>query len=142
MTIAEIIRRKGRHVVTVECDTPVSEAVSRLAVNRIGALPVLKNGKVVGIVSERDVVSCLDRDGGSVLSLTMEKVMSSPAMTVTEDVPVLAALSKMSSRKMRHLPVVRSDELVGIVSIGDLVAYRIAMIESEVEAMRSYIQGS
>jgi CBS domain-containing protein len=142
MTIAAIMQRKGDKVVSVECDTLVREAVRLLAVNRIGSLPVLRGGEVGGIMSERDVVYCLARDGEAVLDWKAEQVMSAPAITVTPDVPVMSALSMMSRRRIRHLPVVVDGRLTGLVSIGDLVAYRIARIEEEAEAMRAYIQGA
>ena len=142
MTIESILQQKGERLVSVECDTPVREAVRLLAENRIGSLPVVRDGKVVGIMSERDIIYCLARDGESVLDLLVEKVMTAPAITVTADVPVLAALSMMSQRRIRHLPVVEGERLVGLVSIGDLVAYRIARIEQEAEAMRAYIQSA
>jgi CBS domain-containing protein len=105
-------------------------------------LPVTRSGKVVGIMSERDIIYCLASDGAAVLDMTVEDVMTAPAITVTPDVQVLAALSQMSRKRIRHLPVVEGDKLIGIVSIGDLVAYRIARIEQEAEAMRAYIQGA
>lgn len=140
MTIAAILRRKGGTVVSVEGDTPVREAVARLAANRIGAVPVVGGGEVVGIMSERDIIYCLEAEGAAVLDWPVEKVMTAPAMTVTPDVAVMSALSRMSRERIRHLPVVEGGRLVGIVSIGDLVAYRIARIEEEAEAMRVYIQ--
>lgn len=140
MTIAAIMARKGGKLVSVECDTLVREAVQLLAEHRIGSLPVVRNGEVAGIMSERDIIYCLARDGESVLGWPVEKVMTAPAITVTADVPVLAALSMMSQRRIRHLPVVEGERLIGLVSIGDLVAHRIARIEEEAEAMRTYIQ--
>ena len=142
MTIAAILGRKGGNVVSVECGTSIREAASRLAQNRIGAVPVTRDGKVVGIMSERDIIYCLETAGAAVLDLHVEKVMTEPAITVAPDVPILSALSQMSARRIRHLPVVEGDKLVGIVSIGDLVAYRIARIEEEAEAMRAYIQNA
>lgn len=142
MTIESILRQKGERLVSVECDTPVREAVRLLAENRIGSLPVVRDGKVAGIMSERDIIYCLARDGESVLDAAVEKVMTAPAITVRADVPVLAALSMMSQRRIRHLPVVEDERLVGLVSIGDLVAHRIARIEQEAEAMRAYIQSA
>lgn len=142
MTIAAILERKGGTVVSVECGTTVREAVSRLAENRIGAVPVTDSGKVVGIMSERDIIYCLQAEGAAVLDMAVEKVMTAPAITVTPQVPILSALSQMSKRRIRHLPVVEGASLVGIVSIGDLVAYRIARIEEEAEAMRAYIQSA
>jgi CBS domain-containing protein len=93
-------------------------------------------------MSERDIIYGLARDGAAVLDWKIEKVMTSPAITVTADVPVLSALSQMSRKRIRHLPVVEGDRLIGIVSIGDLVAYRIEKIEQEAEAMRAYIQSA
>lgn len=142
MTIAAILSGKGDKVVSVECDTPVREAVRLLAEHRIGSLPVTRGDKVAGIISERDIVYCLARDNEAVLDLKVERVMTAPAITVTPDVQVLSALSQMSKRRIRHLPVVHGGRLIGIVSIGDLVAYRISRIEQEAEAMRAYIQSA
>ena len=142
MTIAAILKRKGDKLLSVECDTPVREAVRLLAENKIGSLPVVRGGRVVGIMSERDIIYCLARDAQAVLDWPVEKVMTAPAITVTSDVPVLTALSTMSQRRIRHLPVVEGERLIGLVSIGDLVAYRIARIEEEADAMRTYIQSA
>lgn len=142
MTIAAILDRKGGDVLSVQCETGVRAALKLLSDNRIGALLVLRDGKVAGIMSERDIVSCLATEGDAVLDEKVERVMTAPAITVTPDVPVLSALSMMSKRRIRHLPVLVGERLVGIVSIGDLVAYRIARIEQEAEAMRAYIQSA
>ena len=142
MTIAAILGRKGDTVYSTECDTPVRDAVGMLAERRIGALPVLKAGRVVGIMSERDVIYCLRSDGAAVLDWPVERVMTSPAVTVDPDFSVMAALSLMTQRRMRHLPVVQQERLIGLVSIGDLVKYRIDKIEAEAEAMREYIQSA
>lgn len=142
MTIAAILSNKGDKLVSVECETKVREAVRLLAVNRIGALPVTRRGEVAGIMSERDLVYSLAREGEAVLDWAVERVMTAPAITVSPDVQVLAALSQMSRKRIRHLPVVEGGRLIGIVSIGDLVAYRIARIEEEAEAMRAYIQSA
>ncbi len=142
MTISAILRHKGDDVLSVGCQDSVRAAAQLLAENKIGSLPVMRHDKVAGIMSERDVVYCLAREGAAVLEWPVERVMTAPAITVTPDVPVLSALSVMSRRRIRHLPVVEGDRLVGIVSIGDLVAWRIARIEEEAEAMRAYIQSA
>ncbi|TFI58218.1 CBS domain-containing protein [Sphingomonas parva] len=142
MSIAEILVHKGSEVVSVEASGTVQDAVRLLAENRIGAVPVLEGGKVIGILSERDVVYCLSKDGETVLHRPVREVMSAPTITIESKVSVLAALSEMTRRRIRHLPVVEGSQLIGIVSIGDLVAYRIRRIEEEAEAMRAYIQGS
>jgi CBS domain-containing protein len=142
VTIGTILQRKGRNVVSIEANASVSEAVSLLADKRIGALPVIEGREVVGVISERDVVYCLKSDGPDALQWAVSRVMTSPAITVTVDVPVLGALSQMSRRRIRHLPVVEGDDLIGIVSIGDLVQYRIDRVEQEAQAMRAYISGT
>jgi CBS domain-containing protein len=142
MTIAAILEGKGRDVVSVSAATPVREAVALLAERRIGALPVLDGDRVVGIMSERDIIYCLSSDGAAMLDWTVERVMTAPAITIEPRVSALAALSQMTRRRIRHLPVVEEGRLVGFVSIGDLVAYRIERIEQEAEAMRAYIQSA
>ncbi len=142
MTISAILRHKGDEVLSIGCQDSVRAAAQLLAENKIGSLPVMRHDKVAGIMSERDVVYCLAREGAAVLEWPVERVMTAPAITVTPDVPVLSALSVMSRRRIRHLPVVEGDRLVVIVSIGDLVAWRIARIEEEAEAMRAYIQSA
>lgn len=140
MTISAILERKGREVVSIDVGTSVRDAVSLLAGRRIGAVPVTRGGDVAGIFSERDVVHRLSTEGASILDKTVGEVMTAPAITVEPQTTVLAALSQMTRRRIRHLPVLEEGRLTGIVSIGDLVAYRLNRIEEEAEAMRNYIQ--
>ncbi|MFL6843313.1 MAG: CBS domain-containing protein [Allosphingosinicella sp.] len=142
MTIAAILEGKGREVLSIEAGTLVRDAVALLAERRIGALPVVDGGRVAGIMSERDVIYCLKSDGAAMLDWPVSRVMSAPAITVDSKTSVLAALSQMTKRRIRHLPVVEGDGLIGIVSIGDLVAHRLNRIEQEADAMRAYIQGA
>lgn len=140
MTIAMILDTKGHEVATIAADAPVNEAVDLLARKRIGALPVLEDGRIVGIMSERDVIYCLKDSGADVLGWPVSRVMTSPAITADPGTAVLAALAMMTQRRIRHLPVVVGGEIQGIVSIGDLVKHRMERIEAEAEAMRTYIQ--
>lgn len=140
MTIAAILKGREGQVITISGDRKVSEAIALLANKRIGALPVLDGGRVLGIFSERDVIYCLATAGAAALDKRVADVMTAPAHTVEPNQHVLAALSLMTQRRFRHLPVVDGDSLVGFVSIGDLVKYRIDKIEAEAEAMREYIQ--
>jgi CBS domain-containing protein len=140
MTISAILERKGREVLSVDAGVSVREAVSLLAGRRIGAVPVTQGGEVAGIFSERDVVYRLSSEGESILDKKVGDVMTAPAITVEPGTTVLAALSQMTRRRIRHLPVVEGAQLIGIVSIGDLVAFRLNRIEEEAEAMRTYIQ--
>lgn len=140
MTIAAILEGKGHDVVSVDAAQTVTQAASLLAERRIGAAPVMQGGEVVGIFSERDVIYCLARDGAPALERPASEVMTAPAITVGPTESVLAALALMTRRRIRHLPVMENGRCIGLVSIGDLVKYRIDRIESEAEAMRSYIQ--
>ena len=142
MTIAAILRGKGSEVLSVEVSTPISEVVQLLAERRIGAVPVLDGGTVAGILSERDIVHCLAAEGAAIIARPASTAMTAPAITVTADMPVLVALSLMTKRRVRHLPVVEGDRLIGFVSIGDLVKFRIDKIEAEANAMRDYISGA
>ena len=142
MTIATILSTKGSQVATVPAGTSVREVVSLLADKRIGAVPVLEGSGICGIFSERDLVRCVADHGPEALDWPVDKVMSSPAVTVEPSTPILAAMSTMTQRRMRHLPVVESGEIRGIVSIGDLVKHRIERIEAEAEALRTYIQSA
>ena len=142
MTVQAILANKGTEVATISADSPVSEAVRLLGERRIGALPVVDGARVAGIISERDVIYCLRDHGAEVLEWPISKVMTSPAITVEPGTAILNALAMMTQRRIRHLPVVDGGALAGIVSIGDLVKYRIDRIESEAAAMREYIQSA
>jgi CBS domain-containing protein len=142
MTIAAILSTKGGQVATVPAGTRVRDAVSLLKDQKIGAVPVIADGAIVGIFSERDLVGCLCAHGADALDMAVDAGMSSPALTIDSETPVLAALSIMTNQRIRHLPVMESGEIRGIVSIGDLVKHRIERIEAEAEALRSYIQSA
>lgn len=142
MTIAAVLRGKGSRVETVTAEARLSDAVQRLGQKRIGALPVVEDGRIVGIISERDVIYCLKDHGAEVLDWPVGRMMSAPAITADSDMDVLAALALMTQRRIRHLPVVERGEIRGIVSIGDLVKHRMERIEAEAEAMRAYIQSA
>lgn len=140
MTIAAVLKGRVGQVISIGSDATVADAIASLADKRIGALPVLDGGRVVGIFSERDVIYCLASKGADALQRSVADVMTAPAQTVEPTQSVLGALSLMTKRRFRHLPVVEGESLVGFVSIGDLVKYRIDKIESEAAAMRDYIQ--
>ena len=142
MTIALILQGKGSDIVSVPRDARVAAAVALLAEKRIGALPVMDGDAVVGIFSERDVVHCLKADGAAALDRSVGDVMTSPVESVAPDQPVMGALSLMTRRRIRHLPVIEAGKVVGFVSIGDLVKYRIDRIEADAAAMRDYIRSA
>ncbi|MEP7221614.1 MAG: CBS domain-containing protein [Novosphingobium sp.] len=141
MTIARVMANQPVHeVVTCEATIPLREAVALLAERRIGALPVHEGERIVGIFSERDVIYTLAQHGADALDRPVREVMTAPAVTISPETSVLSALSLMTKRRIRHLPVTRDGRTVGFISIGDLVKYRIDHIEAEAEALRSYIQ--
>lgn len=140
MTIAAILAGKGHEVIGVTQDQTAAQAVALLAEKRIGAVPVVADGQAVGVFSERDVVYALAREGKDALDRSVGELMTAPVVSVDPRETVIGALALMSRRRIRHLPVVDGGKLVGFVSIGDLVKYRIDRIEAEAEAMRSYIQ--
>jgi CBS domain-containing protein len=141
MTIARIIAQRGTSDI-IACDvaTPVAQVVQTLATKRIGALPVLREGKVVGIVSERDVIYRLADKGRECLDLPVGEIMTSPAITVEPATTVDEALSMMTRRRFRHFPVVQDGALVAFISIGDLVKHKMDEVQHEAEALRNYIQ--
>ena len=140
MTIAAILKGKGPDVLTISADTSVRDAIAILAERKIGALPVVEGEAVAGIMSERDIIYCLKSDGAAMLDWPVSRIMTAPAITVEPDKDVLAALSLMTRRRIRHLPVVEGSRIIGIVSIGDLVKFRMDRIEADAAAMLEYIQ--
>ncbi len=142
MTIGSILQGKGHEVLQIGPGDTLLSAVQLLADRRIGCLPVVKDGEVLGILSERDLVYRVAREGAAALDQPVAEVMTSPAITIDDNTPVMHALSLMTKRRIRHLPVVINGKLVGLISIGDLVKFRIDHIESEAAALRDYIQSA
>jgi CBS domain-containing protein len=140
MNLAAILKAKGSNVVTIDGNARLIDAIDKLGEHRIGALVVVNAGRIAGIFSERDVIYCLRKYGAGVLEAPVSEAMTQEVITATPSTPILSALALMTQRRIRHLPVENGGELVGIASIGDLVKYRMEQIESEAQAMRSYIQ--
>lgn len=142
MTIAAVLGSKGGDIISVAPGDSVEDAVRLLSERRIGAVPVMDGGAVLGVFSERDVIQALAEHGPAALERPVSAAMTAPAVTAEPAQPVIAALSLMTRRRIRHLPVIEDGAVVGIVSIGDLVKYRIDRIEADADAMRSYIQSA
>lgn len=141
MTIAKIIgERDSGDIIACDVTTPVREVITMLAGKRIGALPVLRGGKVAGIVSERDIIYRLADEGAACLDGPVEAIMTSPAVTIEPSTKIDDALALMTKRRFRHFPVVEGEVLVAFVSIGDLVKNKIDEVEHEAAALRDYIQ--
>ena len=139
MTIASILREKGADVVHVAPGDSVTSVLALLDDRGIGAVLVCDDGSVAGVVSERDIVRCLARRKAEVLALTARDVMTAPVITVPPATTVNEAMSLMTDRRIRHLPVVDGSRLAGLVSIGDLVKARIEAAEREAGELKEYI---
>lgn len=139
MGVAAILREKGHAVASVGPDSLVEEIVGELTTRRIGAVLVMDGALVVGVVSERDVVRGLAGHQGDVLTLKARDIMTSPVITISPADSLAGAMELMTGRRIRHLPVVESGRLVGLVSIGDLVKARIEEAEREALALKDYI---
>ena len=141
MRIADVLRNKGTAVATVDPTATVAQLIGELATHNVGALPVVEDGNLIGIVSERDVVRRLHAGGAALLQAKVADIMSTSVTTCgpTDKIEDLARI--MTDRRFRHMPVVEDDALVGIVSIGDLVKARIDLLEAEREQLQSYIAG-
>jgi CBS domain-containing protein len=139
MRIADVLRTKGAAVATITPETSVTGLLNELAMNNIGAMVVVSTDGVVGIVSERDVVRKLHEHGVELLRLPVSAIMTTMVATCspTDTVDHLTAL--MTTKRVRHIPVVENERLVGIVSIGDIVKQRMEELENEQRALQDYI---
>ena len=140
MTISLILEDRDFETISATPDMTVSDVVKLFADKRIGAVPVVEGVEVVGIMSERDLVHCVAREGRDGIDKPVSEVMTSPPITVDPDYNILSALGLMTRRRIRHLPVVKDGAMIGFVSIGDPVKYRMDRIEQDAQAMRDYIQ--
>jgi CBS domain-containing protein len=141
VTIARIIEgRRGAEVISCDSNDTMREAVALLAKKRIGAVPVMRGGSVVGIFSERDVIYKLANEGEACLNRPLADVMTAPPITVETTSLINEALALMTRRRIRHLPVMENGAMVAFISIGDLVKYHTDEVEHEAEALREYIQ--
>lgn len=139
MRIADVLRGKGGAVVTINPDATVAELLAGLAEHNIGAMVVAAADDVKGIVSERDVVRQLHNHGASVLSRSVENIMTAVVSTCTKEDTVDSLTLLMTENRVRHVPVLEDGKLIGIVSIGDVVKTRMQELESEHEQLQSYI---
>lgn len=140
MLIAHVLQDKGGVVHTLSAEATLREAAEELHKRKVGALVVMNDGSVViGVFSERDVVRELARGGVEALEARVATAMSRTVVFATPSETVDEGLARMTDRRIRHLPVLDGDVLIGIVSIGDLVKHRIAAAEAESAAMQAYI---
>jgi len=141
MMIGNILRNKPAGFISVTPDVPIAVVAATLSEKNIGALLVLDQGRMVGILSERDVVRSLAANGKATLEMTVGDLMTPDPTTATPETTVEQAMAVMTERHFRHLPVVDAGRLVGLVSIGDVVKARIDQSQYEVETLRTYVGG-
>jgi CBS domain-containing protein len=143
MTVASILRHKGHDVASVSPATPIPDIANVLADRRIGAVLVRDVAQqVIGIVSERDIVCCMARDGGNCLGKTAAQIMTSVLHTITPQSTTEQAMALMTNSRVRHLPVMENGLLLGIVSIGDVVKARLDEQAQQVDSLSAYVAGS
>jgi CBS domain-containing protein len=141
MIVKNILAGKRGNVVTIEPTANLAAAVKLLAEQRIGAVVIPSaDHRVVGILSERDIVRALAEHGATVLSDPVGKVMTRDVKTCSEDNTIEELMDRMTTGKFRHMPVVQQGKLIGIVSIGDVVKSRVEEINHEAKSLRDYIQ--
>jgi CBS domain-containing protein len=139
MRIADVLRSKGASVATITPETSVSGLLTELAVHNIGAMVVVSPDGLVGIVSERDVVRKLHEHGADLLRLPVSEIMTTFVATCAPNDTVDHLSALMTNKRVRHIPVLENDRLVGIVSIGDVVKQRMEELETEQRALQEYI---
>lgn len=140
MNVAKILETKGTDIVTIANTALVSDAIELLNDKNIGALVVVDDkGRAAGILSERDIVRRLRSFAGQLMSQPVSAIMTRDPVTCTREESVDDVMEMMTSRHFRHLPVVENGQLVGVISIGDVVKIKIAVTEHEAAALREYI---
>jgi CBS domain-containing protein len=140
MNVATILKQKGRSVATIAPAATLQEVTRRLAQRRIGALVVVgARGQIEGIISERDIIRALSETGADCLSRPVAETMTRQVVTCQETDTLDEMMAMMTQGRFRHVPVVTDGDLVGVVSIGDVVKHHVAEIEMEATAMRAYI---
>jgi CBS domain-containing protein len=141
MFVAEILKTKGNAVFSIAPDLTVTQACEELEQKRVGALVVCDGDKVVGVFSERDVVKALAADGAEALDRPVADYMTAKVIYAEPAEEMSVLMTRMTDRRIRHLPVMQADRLVGVISIGDVVKCQIAEHAHEAESLRTYIAG-
>jgi CBS domain-containing protein len=143
MTVAAMLKHKGHEVVTVQPSATIAAVARLLSSRRIGAVVVRNgDGPLLGVASERDIIHALAAHGSAALEMTAEQIMTKAIETATPETTITEAMEMMTAGRFRHLPVLESGTLIGIVSIGDVVKARIMQQAQEVDSLKAYVAGS
>ncbi len=142
MTVAAILKEKTGALISVHPDMSITDAIAVLAEKRIGAVLVVDaSGALVGILSERDIVRSLARHSSATFGMTVAQLMTREPTVAGPEISVATAMEMMTEGRFRHLPIVQRGQLVGLVSIGDVVKARLMQQEHEVDSLRAYVAG-
>ena len=139
--VKHLLDTKGSDIISIARDASVFDAISVMAQRSIGSLLVVEAGKIVGIVTERDYARKVLLLGRSSETTTVEAIMSTDVITATVEQTVKECMTLMTEKRIRHLPVVADDKVVGLISIGDLVQAIISDQQKEIEQLENYISG-
>ena len=140
MTVRTILDTKGHQIQSIEPEAKLAAAIKILSERKIGAVLVMSQGRVEGILSERDIVRVVGERGAAALDEPVSAVMTRKVVSCKQADTVAAIMEMMTSGKFRHLPVLEDDRVVGLISIGDIVKWRVGEYEAEQEALREYIK--
>ena len=140
--IGSVLDRKGRDIWSVAPDTSVYDAIALMSEKQVGALLVLSEGGLIGIISERDYARKVILQGKSSKHIQVREIMTSPVVSVTPDATIDECMRIMTTRRIRHLPVLESERVSGMISIGDLVKWIISAHEQPIQDLHSYIAGT
>jgi CBS domain-containing protein len=139
--VSDILRGKGRQVYSVEASATVFEAIKQMVEANIGALMVIDGGETVGIMTERDYLRKIAVQGRTSHDTKVHEIMSSPLVYVTLETSIEESMAIMTDRRIRHLPVVENDDVVGVISIGDVVKFQSREATFQVQYLTEYISG-
>jgi CBS domain-containing protein len=137
--VSEILGDKGRDVLKIEADVPALDAVKQMVEANVGSLLVTDDGEVTGIVTERDFLRRVALEGPTEEDVTVRDIMSSPLVVVGPETEIDECMAVMTDRRIRHLPVVEEGDVVGIVSIGDVVKFKSRQQSFEIRYLTDYI---
>ena len=140
--VSEILGNKGQDVLKIEADAPVLDAVKQMVDANVGSLLVTDGGEVTGIVTERDYLRRVAHEGPADEGVTVREIMSSPLVVVSPETEIDECMAVMTDRRIRHLPVVAEGDVVGIVSIGDVVKFKSKQQSFEIRYLTDYITSS
>ena len=139
MFVSDILAEKGSLVFSTSPQTTVAQVADQLSARRVGSVLVLRDNEVVGVISERDLVRAMAQHGAAALAMEAQQIMTTEVVACDLDDTIEQVMATMTRGRFRHLPVIRHGELLGLVSIGDVVKARLTETQVEAEALKAYI---